>query len=960
MRRIIFWIIPLLLAACSGAKENDVPQKDVLVWADGSVPAPVFSSGGGHVVCSFTASSAWTAALVDEKSGSWCKVTPAEGEPGARSLFIMASENSDPDERIAIVKMTCGKTHVSITVTQKQKDALILTPSKRVFEAEGGTLTIEIRANTEVTYSLDEGGKEWIIPQESKGLSASTLTFLVMENEDVNNRRGYITVKGATKEETVEIFQKGIIPSLVLSGNEIEVAVEGGEVTVDVTSNVDIAVEIPADCDWMESVGTKAMTTHTWHLLVSANESLDERSAEVRFVNKDNELSEIVVIHQLSLREAYQAREKAFLEKFYREMDGDNWTNNENWCSDKPVNEWFGVHTNGKGLVEGLNLPWNNLTGILPSEITELTQLTRLHLSANHISGSIPETLGNLTQLFGLDLSVNQLSGQIPESLSQQDERFGDTFYYYFYSNQLSGPIPAFFKQRKNWPTYEWEHLIPFNLFSLKDDADIPAESFSYTDMDGHLLESDQIYSQNKLTALVDWNSKYPYGRSFVYSLLPLYNKYHSKGFEIIGRARGDIPGGAFWENEESVRDCVTELGIPWRNVWIEGEYAWVSTKMPAISLVDEKGFYRFNSTIGNDKEDIPKFLEDWFGSGETEQYASTDYSQDGKVTLLQAATEGKGIDLVFMGDGFSDRLIASGRYDAVMRKMMEYFFDIEPYKSFRHLFNVYAITAVSRNEEFFDGASTALEGYVEEKANANEVHGSYEKTMAYAGLALDEDRLDLANIIVALNQPGMNGTCYFNNASFPNDYGAGWSRSYFTLGDMADGLRALVIHEAGGHGVAKLDDEYDWMIETAPDESLLSTLRTRFGWGWYRNIDVTNDPEQIKWARFLSDGRYTQDDAGIYEGGSRFRYGVYRASERSIMYGNQYGEFNAPSREAIYYTIHKLAFGDDWEYKWEDFVAYDAINRKPSSPAVSAKSRRSITPEVLFQTAPPVYMGED
>ena len=49
-------------------------------------------------------------------------------------------------------------------------------------------------------------------------------------------------------------------------------------------------------------------------------------------------------------------------------------------------------------------------------------------------------------------------------------------------------------------------------------------------------------------------------------------------------------------------------------------------------------------------------------------------------------------------------------------------------------------------------------------------------------------------------------------------------------------------------------------------------------------------------------------------------------------------GGFNAPSREAIYYRIHKLAFGDDWEYEYEDFVEYDAINRTPASAPASVR----------------------
>lgn len=35
-------------------------------------------------------------------------------------------------------------------------------------------------------------------------------------------------------------------------------------------------------------------------------------------------------------------------------------------------------------------------------------------------------------------------------------------------------------------------------------------------------------------------------------------------------------------------------------------------------------------------------------------------------------------------------------------------------------------------------------------------------------------------------------------------------------------------------------------------------------------------------------------------------------------------GQFNAPSREAIYYRINKLAYGDSWNYDYETFVQFD------------------------------------
>ena len=49
--------------------------------------------------------------------------------------------------------------------------------------------------------------------------------------------------------------------------------------------------------------------------------------------------------------------------------------------------------------------------------------------------------------------------------------------------------------------------------------------------------------------------------------------------------------------------------------------------------------------------------------------YESSDFSEDGKAVLLQRATEGRGIDIVLMGDAFSDRLVANGVYMQKMRQ---------------------------------------------------------------------------------------------------------------------------------------------------------------------------------------------------------------------------------------------------------------------------------------------------
>ena len=44
---------------------------------------------------------------------------------------------------------------------------------------------------------------------------------------------------------------------------------------------------------------------------------------------------------------------------------------------------------------------------------------------------------------------------------------------------------------------------------------------------------------------------------------------------------------------------------------------------------------------------------------------------------------------------------------------------------------------------------------------------------------------------------------------------------------------------------------------------------------------------------------------------------------------------FNAVSREALYYRIHKLAYGPDWEYDYETFVQQDLKNLEPKRYSV-------------------------
>ena len=137
--------------------------------------------------------------------------------------------------------------------------------------------------------------------------------------------------------------------------------------------------------------------------------------------------------------------DRAALVAFYHATGGPQWNNNENWLSDEPLGEWFGIATNDAGRVTELNLlplnmlmAGNNLTGFIPPELGNLSNLERLDLAFNQLSGPIPPDLGNLSSLEDLNLSWNQLTGPIPPELGNLSNLENLNISY----NQLSGAIP--------------------------------------------------------------------------------------------------------------------------------------------------------------------------------------------------------------------------------------------------------------------------------------------------------------------------------------------------------------------------------------------------------------------------------------------------------------------------------------------------------------------------------------
>ena len=136
-----------------------------------------------------------------------------------------------------------------------------------------------------------------------------------------------------------------------------------------------------------------------------------------------------------------ESPDRPALEALYNATGGANWQDRSNWLTATDIGTWHGVEADAAGYVTELSLPNNNLTGVIPAQLGDLSRLRRLLLYGNELSGTIPPELGKLSTVTRISLSSNNLAGPLPAELGALARL--DTLI--LHSNELSGPIPREF-----------------------------------------------------------------------------------------------------------------------------------------------------------------------------------------------------------------------------------------------------------------------------------------------------------------------------------------------------------------------------------------------------------------------------------------------------------------------------------------------------------------------------------
>ena len=228
---------------------------------------------------------------------SWCRPSKTTGQNNDVVTFNI-DENNLSDDRNATYTFTCATESAKFVLTQKGKDALTVTKSKFEVSAQGEQIAVEVNANISFEYEIAQADKSWVSYVGTRAMTTSRLLFSISPNEETATREGTITITSEIGKETIKIYQFGASPALVLTQKEYIIPSDGQTIKVELNSNVDYEVAMPS-VDWITESPTRAISTHTHYYTIASNTTCDNRSTEIHFYNKENNIDEIVEITQL-------------------------------------------------------------------------------------------------------------------------------------------------------------------------------------------------------------------------------------------------------------------------------------------------------------------------------------------------------------------------------------------------------------------------------------------------------------------------------------------------------------------------------------------------------------------------------------------------------------------------------------------------------------------------------------
>ncbi len=339
------------------------------------------------------------------------------------------------------------------------------------------------------------------------------------------------------------------------------------------------------------------------------------------------------------------------------------------------------------------------------------------------------------------------------------------------------------------------------------------------------------------------------------------------------------------------------------------------------------------------------------------EQY-DYDYS-DGQVLVHQTATAvdpKKGVNIVFMGDCFDARDIAKGTYLSGTAEAIDHFFAVEPYKTYKEYFNIYTVFGMS-NDSGMGTVDTIRDAKFGSQYSLEGITPDIDTIIDYSYLTetVTKQNFNRSLVVLVENTTEYGGITYM------------WTDgSAVAICPMSDDaypydFRGIVQHEAGGHGFAKLADEYIYhnaFIQSCQCnccDHLDGFLKTK-ALGWYRNLEATGDMNKVGWSHLIFHPTYS-NIVDIYEGGYFHTRGIYRSEPISCM-NNNIPYFSAISRQE---AVERIMRYSGKKFSISEFYSKDVLDLQGNKAALSAAADALPTAISLTGASkqmPPKFMG--
>ena len=210
---------------------------------------------------------------------------------------------------------------------------------------------------------------------------------------------------------------------LTIDRTSFDAKTAGASITLSVESNVGVKVDIHDDAAvWLHA----KMDSGAIGVTVDRNSEYSARTGTVTVTDSRGLLERTFTVTQAAAIN-YAEEEREALVALWNATGGQEWKDlsnstggqtysTANWCTDAPVDTWYGVTVNPDGHVIYLHLAGVGLKGKLPEEIGKLAFLQELWLGDNDLSGGIPESMGELQVLKDVSMSGMSLSGNLESS----------------------------------------------------------------------------------------------------------------------------------------------------------------------------------------------------------------------------------------------------------------------------------------------------------------------------------------------------------------------------------------------------------------------------------------------------------------------------------------------------------------------------------------------------------------